>query len=405
MRLSDTAIRKLKPKARDYKTADGGGLYLLVTKAGGKLWKMKYRHASREGKISIGGYPAISLAAARDQANKIRAQLAQGIDPAVHARGEKIERANKSANTLEALAREWHGIRADGWHKDHAARVLRSLVRDVFPVLGHRPLQDITTPEAIAMLRRIEGRGAIEQSHRIAQRCQAIGRYAVQSGKAEHHPFGDLRGALRTRAVTHQPALSQKDLPEFLSRLDSYTGRPDTKLGLTLVLLTWLRNSEVRCGRWDEIDWDARLWTLPASRMKMKRDHVVPLSDQAITALQELHQLTGQSPLMFPGRNDPRKSMSDAAMSNAMKRMGYQGKATVHGFRSTGSTIANEAGFDPDAIERQLAHQEQNRVRAAYHRSQYLDQRRELMQWWADFIDSQRRGANVTPLRRGRDTG
>ncbi len=264
---------------------------------------------------------------------------------------------------------------------------MRRLEGDIFPTLGQRPINAITAPELLEAIRSIEKRGAIDIAHRATQTCGQIFRYGIAIGRAERNPAADLKGALKTRTKRNYSHLKASELPEFLSKLEAYEGFIETKLALRLLLLTFVRTTELRAAEWAEINFEKAEWRIPAERMKMREQHIVPLSRQAIAILRELHKYTGNTQYLFPGQNNPNKFMSENTMLGALYRMGYHSRATGHGFRSTASTVLNEQGFRPDVIERQLAHAERNKVRASYNHAQYLPERREMMQWWADYLD------------------
>jgi integrase len=364
---------------------------------------LKYRFAGKEKVLALGVYPEVSASQARKKRDEARAKLREGIDPAGERRAEKHRKRIAAENTFEAVAREWLSKQKGKWVAGHARRVLDSLEANLFPGLGYRPIAEITPTELLYELRKIEKRGALEIASRVAQRAAAVFRYAIVTGRTDYNPAADLRGSLEAPKTRNHAALSAADLPEFLERLDTYDGEPTTKLALRLLLLTFVRTGELRGARWDEFDLDgpSPTWRIPAERMKMKEEHIVPLSTQAVAALRELWKLTGDRALLFPNRNRPTAPMSENTVLYALYRMGYHSRATGHGFRATASTILNEMGYRPDVIERQLAHGERNKVRAAYNRAQYLAERRELMQGWADYLDAVASGAaRVVPLRR-----
>ncbi len=396
MPLTDTAAKQAKFTGKQQKLSDDKGLYLLVN-ASGKYWRLKYRIAGKEKVLALGVYPEISLKEARAKRDEARKLIAEGVDPGVARKQEKITRLAASENSLESLAREWHQSQLARWSKGHAARVLESLEADVFPDLGSLPVAELTAPLLLDVLRKIERRGVIETAGRVLQRVGAVMRYAIQTGRASYNPTNDLRGALTASKVEHRPALPRSELPEFFRRLAAEPVHPATRLAFRLLILTMTRPGEIRFARWDEFDFERAEWRIPAERMKMRTEHLVPLSRQALTVLDELRLLTGHGELLFPSQTSSRKAMSENTLSYAMGRMGYKGIATPHGFRALASTTMNEEGFDPDVIERQLAHAERNKVRAAYHRAEYLDDRRKLLQWWADYLDYQQ-GGNVLPL-------
>ena len=395
MALTDTKIRNAKPRDRAYKLYDERGLFLLVQKTGGKWWRLKYRFAGKEKTISLGVYPDVGLQEARRRRDEARELVARDIDPAAERRQEKRRQKALAANSFEAVAREWHRHQKGRWSKGHAAGVIASLEKDVFPALGRRPVVEIAPGEVLDVIRAVERRGVVELPSKLLQRCSAVFRFAIQTGIADTNPAAELRGALKTHRVNHRAALKREELPEFLEKLDAYDGHILTRLGLLMILHTFVRSLELRGARWDEFDLEARLWRIPGERMKTGKEHLVPLSDQVLEILEQIRPISGNGELVFPMQNKPRKIMSENTLLFALYRLGYHGRATVHGFRATASTILNESGFAPDPIERQLAHVEKNKVRAAYHRSEYLEERRRMMQWWSDFIDTQREGGNV----------
>ncbi|MGH8503518.1 MAG: tyrosine-type recombinase/integrase [Gammaproteobacteria bacterium] len=398
MRLSDIKVRKAAPREKAYKLSDGHGLHLLVKPNGGKYWRLQYRVDGKQKVLALGVYPEVSLAEARDKQADARKLLRNGQDPAEVKREQKRQAKMQAENSFENVAREWHSNQKGRWTADHAHRVITSLEKDIFPHLGTKPIHDVTAPILLQALRRIEKRDALDYSSRVLQRVSAVFRYATSTGLLTYNPAADLVGSLKRRKLTHRAALSRADLPEFFDRLRKYDGEPITRLGLRLIVLTFVRSRELRGARWDEFDLDRSEWRIPAERMKITAEHIVPLSRQTIAVLDELKPLTGSYDLVFPGRSNLSKPISENTFLYAMYRMGYHSKATVHGFRATASTILNEMGFKPDVIERQLAHAERNKVRAAYHRSEYLEDRRKMMQAWADYLDSLETGAKVIPL-------
>lgn len=395
MPLTAVQAKQAKPKARQYKIADGGGLYLLVLPSGGKYWRMKYRVHGKEKTLAFGTLADVSLAEARNQREQARKQLADGQDPMEAKRLQDEAAKANAANSFKAVALEWHEHKRPRWSEKHAAKVLRSLDADVFPHIGKRPIAEITAPELLRVIRRIESRDALDYSHRVLQRIGMVFRYAIVTSKTSYNPSADLVGALKSRKATHHAALSRDDLPAFLRSLDNYDGHLLTRYGLQLIALTFLRTAELRAAEWHEIDFDRAEWRVPARRMKMNHEHIVPLSTQTIDVLSALRPITGHYRYIFTGRNSTARPMSENTLLYALYRMGYKRQATVHGFRATASTILNESGFHRDAIERQLAHAEKDKVRAAYHRSEYLEERRAMMQWWADYLDSLKGSANV----------
>jgi integrase len=399
MALTDRLIQtKGKPADKAFKLFDAHGLFLLVKPNGRRYWRLQYRLAGKQKLLALGVYPEVSLKEARDKQAEARKLLQNGQDPAEVKRAQKRQARTQSENSFENIAREWHG-KQGRWTTDHAARVLGSLEKDIFPLIGAKPIHEITAPAIFEVVGRIEKRNALDVASRILQRVSSVYRYAIQTGRATYNPAADLAGSLKTRKVTHRAALSRAELPQFLTKLSAYDGRPETRLALQLIVLTFVRSHELRGARWEEFDFDRAEWRMPASRMKMSAEHIVPLSHQSIAILDELKALTGRYDLVFPNQNNLTRPMSENTLLYALYRMGYHQRATVHGFRATASTILHEMGFRADVIERQLAHAERNKVRAAYHRSEYLEDRRKMMQVWADYLDGVMDKATVIPLR------
>jgi integrase len=372
------------------KRSDGGGLFLLVTPSGGKLWRLSYRFEGKQKTLALGRYPAVTLADARRARDEAKEQLAAGLDPALKKKAEKRARKIAATNTFESIAREWHGNRTEAWTPGTKRYVLKRLETDLFPDLGSRPIAEIDAPELLEVMRKIERRGVNEIARRLLATCSQIFRYAIVTRRGVRDPAADLRGALKARPrQQHHRAMAREDLPGFLRALSSYEGEKRTALALRLAVLTFVRTSELRAARWSEfegLDGQTPLWRIPADRMKMRAEHLVPLAPQTVNILEALKPLAGDSSFVFPS---PGKElcMSNNTMLYAMYRMGYHGRATVHGFRSLASTLLNEMGFPSDWIERQLAHDERNKIRGAYNAAQYLEGRRRMMVHWADFLD------------------
>ena len=401
MPISDAACRNAKPADRPVKLADSGGLYLFVAPTGGKLWRCDYRHIGKRRTASFGAYPHVGLAEARRRRDTLKEQLAHGIDPSVARKSEKRAARMSAENSFEAIAREWYGAKRPGWTAAYADRLMSRLEADIFPAFGSRPIVEIEPPEILDAIRKVEGRGAIELAKRELQVSGQVFRFAVATGRAKRDPTRDLVGALKSPGRTqHHRAMSREDLPGFLRALDAYDGEPRTALALKLVVLTFVRTTELRAARWDEfesLDGSEPLWRIPAERMKMRFEHLVPLAPQAVSVLTDLRPLSGRSPYVFPS---PSKEgfMSNNTMLFAMYRMGYHGRATVHGFRGVASTWLNEAGYPADWIERQLAHDERNEVRGAYNSAQYLAGRRSMLVEWAMHLDGLIRHSNSQSL-------
>lgn len=402
MPLTDIAVRQAKPTDKPYKLADGQGMFLLVNPNGSRYWRLKYRYGGKEKVLALGVYPQVSLAEAREAALNAKATLRKGDDPGQVRKQQKRSQRIAAANSFEVIAREWWNHKKGRWTASHADRIIKSLEADVFPYIGHQPISQIEPPDVLQIVRRVESRDALDVAGRILQRCSAVFRYAVQTGSAKVNPAVDLRGALKTRKVVHLPSLSRAELPELLVKLHSYEGHPLTRLALKLLILTFVRPGELRGAQWKEFDTQEGVWRIPAERMKMKTEHLVPLSRQALELLDELRPFSGQYDLLFPGERSRKKPISENTMTYALYRMGYKSRATAHGFRTTASSILNEEGFNPDAIERQLAHLERNQVRGAYmQHAEYLKDRAKMMQWWADYLDQLRTGSNVVPGKFG----
>lgn len=387
MPLTDTTVRTAKVKDKPYKLSDSGGLYLLVQPNGKKYWRLKYYFADKEKLLSIGVYPVVSLSEAREKCLLAKKQLGNNIDPSEHKKGQKLKNSINAENSFKSIAIEWHKNQKQGWTERYATYVLRRIEADVFPVLATRPINEIKAPELLNVLRLIETRGAIDIAHRVLQTCGQIFRYAIATGRAERDISADLRGALKTRKKENYSRLEAKELPDFLSKLEEYDGELQTKLALKFLLLTFVRTGELRGAKWEEIDFKKKEWRIPAERMKMRELHIVPLSTQSLEVLEEVRAINAHRGYLFPNRNKPMTFISENTLLYAIYRMGYHLRATVHGFRATASTILNEHGFKPDVIERQLAHCERNKVRASYNHAQYLPERREMMQWWGNYLD------------------
>jgi integrase len=393
MALTDTRARTAKPSAKPYKLSDGGGMYLLVKSDGARYWRLDYRYAGKRRTLALGVYPTVSLSAARACREEARRLLTKNLDPAAAKKVAKRACKLATESTFEAVAREWLANQRHRLAPRYCALLLARLQTDIFPQIGSRPVAEIDAPELLEALRKVEKRGVIETARRLRQICGQIFRYAVASGRAKHDPSADLRGALKSpgRPRGHK-AMSLDDLPVFLNALEVYDGDVRTRLALKLMVLTFPRTTELRAARWSEIEnleGIEPLWRVPAERMKMKEEHCVPLAPQAVVLVRELRALPGSdsSPFLFPSPSRD-GHMSNNTMLYALYRIGYHGRATVHGFRAMASTTLNEMGFRPEVIERQLAHQERNAVRAAYNRAEYLSERRAMMKHWANYLDA-----------------
>lgn len=387
-KLTDKAIKNARPADRIRKLSDGQGLTLVVHPNGSKYWVYRYRYLGKEKTLSLGVYPEIGLAEARLRLAEARKQTATGQDPSEVRKSSKRQAIIGVANSFEAIAREWMEARAPGWVPRYAGYLRRRMENDLFPSLGSRPIKDISAPELLSVVRVIENRGAVDLANRALQYCGQVFMYAIATGRAERNPAADIKGALKTPIKRHFAHLKASELPEFLQRVNAYDGHPQTKLAVTLLMLTFVRTIELRGAKWDEIDFDNAQWRIPAERMKMRRDHIVPLSRQAIAAFKELHRINGNWEYVFPNPHNPMKCMSENAVLYALYRMGYHSRATGHGFRHTASTVLNESGlFSSDVIERQLAHVHSDKVRGVYNHAEYMTERRKMMQWWASYLD------------------
>jgi integrase len=389
MLLTNAACLNAKPESKPYRLADGAGLYLEIMPNGSKYWRFKYRFAGKEKRLAFGVYPTISLAVARERREAARKQLTDSIDPAAIKRERKQRIALEAATTFELVGREWWENRRDGWSSGHAQDVLHRLEIDVFPRIGKRSVSQISPPELLACLRRIEDRGAMELARRARQVCGQIFSYAIATGRAITNPATSLVGALKAFKHGHFAAIEIDELPALLQALDRNDVRlyPLTRAATKLLMLTFVRTMELIGARWSEFNLDAAEWIIPAERMKMKRPHIVPLSRQALALLHEVHELTNWSEWVFPNQISPRLHMSDGTILGALKRLGYKGRMTGHGFRALAmSTIKEKLGYRHEVVDRQLAHAPASKVDAAYDRAKFLDERRRMMQEWADYL-------------------
>lgn len=402
MPLTDTTIRNIKPGDKAVKLFDGNGLFLLVTPNGGKWWRLKYRFGGKEKLLSLGTYPEVSLKDARMNRDEARKEIAKGIDPSQSRKVKKTAQRDRDANSFETVAREWFAKFSSNWVASHSNKILRRLERDVFPWIGGRPIAEVTAPELLMVLRRIESRGAIETAHRAMQNCGQVFRYAIATGRAERDPAADLRGALAPVKEKHYASITDpRAIGALLRTIDGYQGSFVTQCALRLAPLVFVRPGELRRAEWSEFDLDAAEWRIPAERMKMRDPHIVPLSEQAVSILLDLQPLTGDGRYVFPGARTNGRPMSENTVNAALRRLGYgKEEMTGHGFRSMASTLLNEQGWHHDAIERQLAHVERNAVRAAYNYAEHLPERRKMMQAWADYLDGLKAGAEVVPIHR-----
>lgn len=386
-KLTDIEIKNAKPEAKAYKLYDDGGLRVLVRPSGTKVWQYPYTLDGKANVFTIGRYGEISTADARKKRDEVKALLREGIDPNGH---QQVQRAKAKHdytddNSFQAIALEWYGKQI--WAEKHAENIKKRLELDIYPFIGRLPINQITRRQMLDALQKIEKRGALDVAKRINQYCTSIFDYAVIKGICETNPATGLSKILKTYKPKHRAYLKEDQLPEFIQKLEAYHGRETIKLAMKLLILTFVRPGELRGAQWKEINEKKAEWRIPPERMKMSREHIVPLSKQALAILTHLKTLTGHRELVFPGIVHPRKPISDVTLIKMLKILGYEKLATPHGMRATASTILNENGFKADVIERQLAHIEKNKVRAAYHHAEYLVERREMMQWWGNYIE------------------
>lgn len=399
--LSDMKIQKAKSKGKNVALFDGGGLFLKITPTGGKLWRFKYRYDGKQKLLAFGTYPEISLFDARRRRDDARRLLANNVDPGAIRKAQKQSNVEET-ETIEVIAREWHEKFKSNWTEGHALKIMRSLELNVFPWIGSRPIKDIKAPELLTVLRRVESRGVLEGAHRIRGLCSQIFRYAVSTGRAERNPAQDLIGSLPPAKEKHLAAITEpKKVRELLKAIDGYSGSYVVKLALQLSPLVFVRPGELRHMEWEEVNFDEALWSIPPEKMKMRQPHLVPLSRQAIKILEELKKLTGAGKYAFPSGRTYDRPMSNNAVLAALRRMGYtKDEMTPHGFRAMARTIIDEVlQIRPDFIEAQLAHRVNDPLGRSYNRTQHLNERRRMMQTWADYLDGLKTGAKVIPFK------
>ena len=403
--LSDIQLKKAKPADKDFKLSDGGGLYLLVSPSGGKLWRLAYRYNGKQKTLYIGSYPTLSLADARQRREDAKKLLANGVDPGEFKKTQKTIKLELAENSFEIIAREWHCKFSGEWSRVHATTIIDRLEKDVFPYIGQRPIAEIKAPELLAVLRRIESRGALDTAHRVRNNCGQLLRYAVATGRAERDISADLKGALPPAKFGHRAAPTDpKDVAPLLRAVDSYEGSPVVRAALQMLFLTFVRPGELRAAEWKEFDLDAATWSIPGHRMKMKEPHLVPLCKKVISILKEIHPLTGHSVYVFPCHRSPLRCMSENAINAALRRMGFEkSEITGHGARAMARTMLHEIlNFEPDVIEAQLAHAVPDRLGRAYNRTQHIKKRTVMMNTWADYLEGLKVGAKVIPLKRAK---
>lgn len=403
-KLTALEVKNFKGPGR---IGDGSGLFYEISASGIKRWLYRYKISGKAGKYTVGRYPELSLEKARKEHVEARKLVQQGLNPSTARREVKHENIRKeeeqrkqNTNTFEYVAHEWVEQQKGNWSHDHSQAVLGTLRNDVFKNLGDRPVESISPPEILKILRKIEKRGSLEIARKVLQRMNAVFRYSIQTGRATYNPAADMQGVLKAKPVAHMPAVFDKELSQLLKDITANQKiHTTTKLALQFTALTACRSGEVRNARWSEIHLDVGEWHIPAERMKMRRGHIVPLSKQAVAVVKRAGGLFGTDGLIFPSIRDAEKPMSDNAMSKALRDMGYRGKATPHGFRSSFSSMAHErSGFASEVIEKALAHEEKNKIKGAYNRAEYLEQRRQLMQWWGNKLQALEYGAEVIPI-------
>jgi len=405
-KLTDMSIKKAKPEAKPYKMTDGAGLYLLVEPKGSKYWRMAYRYAGKQKTLSIGVYPDVSLADARVRCHEARKLLANNVDPSAAKQAQKEATFIQTDNNFEVIAREWFTRHSPNWKENHSSKIIARLEKDVFPWIGARPIGELAAPALLAVIRRIESRGALETAHRALATCGQVFRYAVATGRAERDPTGDLRGALPpVRKDKHFAAITDpKKVGELMRDIDGYQGSYIVKSAFKISPMVFVRPGELRKMEWAELDLDKAEWIIPAEKMKMGVTHIVPLAKQVVAELRELQPLTGHGKYVFHGERDHDRPMSDNAIRSALRRMGWANdEMTPHGFRAMASTILDNMGYKQEWLERQLAHEEPNKIKAAYKRDtwrMYLPERTAMMQAWADYLDKLKAGAEILTLNR-----
>ena len=399
MALTDLKIRRTQPQLKDLWLTDEKGLRLLIKPSGARYWRLRYRFGGKQKTLALGVYPEITLKMAREERQNARRLLSKGIDPSLVKKELKQKSIMDDTNTFSVLTKEWWNFKKGVWTEDHAKRLMNRLKVNVFKTLDTKPINQIKPQDILYIIKEIESRNALDIASRVLQDIRRIFSYGVRMGWLKYNPAAELIGVTKPRKKKHLPSMKNHELGQFLCELDGYQerGRELTKLALQLLIFTFARSGEIRLAQWKEFDFAKSLWIIPAERMKMRTEHHIPLSTQALDTLVKIQEITGTYDLLFPSERNWRKAMSDNTMRRAMRHLGYDGqhppksKATPHGFRANASSILNEKEFNPDAIERQLSHMERNNVRAAYlHHAQYMQLRIEMMQWWADYLDKEK---------------
>ncbi|NCO04308.1 MAG: tyrosine-type recombinase/integrase [Alphaproteobacteria bacterium] len=390
-RLTNQEISNAESKEKPYRLNDGDRLHLLIRPNGRKVWQVSYTLAGKKNTHTIGEFSSdnrigfVSLKEARELRDCVIKLVKDGVDP--NQRKQDVIKKNEGIKTFEEIARQWH--EKGNWVERYKKRIISSLENDAFPFIGKKPISQITRADINAVASQIEGRGKLEAAKRVIKRCEAVIDYSIHLGLCDQNVAMGVTRFMKAHVKKHRPFLKEKDFPEFLNKLDNYQGRDYIKIAMGLQILTFVRPGELRNAPWSEIDFENKIWRIPAKRMKMRRDHIVPLSKQALNLLAHLKGITGSGKLLFPAVNKAYKPISDTALLKVLKTMGYvdEKKITVHGFRHSASTLLNENQFNADAIEMQLAHASKNQIRGTYNHAQYLDERTKMMQWYADYLD------------------
>lgn len=400
IQLTDSAIKAARPQEKPYKLSDGEGLYLEIMPTGSKLWRLKYRRFGKENRLALGSYPEVTLVQARKKRSEARQLMAEGKDPSAERQAVKQEQKIKEL-TFAVLAREWYAYNSPRWAETTRYKANLYLENDIIPGIGSRPVKGIIRPELVALVRSVEARGTLNAAGKIRQWLHQIFRYGLAKGVVDANPATDLDVlAAPAKSPRHHPHVSFAELPDLLAKVEAANVYAPTRCAIRLLVLTAVRPGELRAAPWSEFDLDAGTWTIPKERMKARRPHVVPLPRQAVAILRQLHDITGSYALLFPGQQNPDRPMSENTINKALRLMGYEDRQTGHGFRHLLSTELNGRSYNSDWIERQLAHGDADGIRDTYNHAVYLDQRRDMMQAWADSIDALCSGANVASLKR-----
>lgn len=396
-KFTDAYFRSKKPdRAKPYKVRDANGLYLLVQKNGSRLWRYRYRINGRENVFALGDYAEMGLQEAREARDAARKLVKEGIHPAQQRKATRLVTSDQAANTFEMVAREWIDQNRSRWTPYYLHQVENTLEVEVFKKIGGLPIKEVKAAHLLSIVKKVAAHPAPSVAILIRQWCSAVFRYAVATLRAEHDPAAALKGAVARPKTKHKRPLSQRELPLLMSRIESAKGTLQVQTALKLLMMTFVRPGELRQAVWSEFDFEAATWRVPKERMKMREEHTVPLSAQALSLLKKLKEVAGTRALLFPNVRDPQRPMSPTTLNRSLERMGYSGIFSAHGFRATASTLLNEMGYKPDVIERQLAHQERSKSRRSYNQASYMKERSQMMQDWADFLEAQRDGGDKT---------